>query len=413
MEAMKLKNDLLLLPAGFGQWMSIARQGIYNDLIAKTRSLVARDEFDEAEILYRQATDMRLMGGYTVHRHKDENIVEDGIRQHQYDQYVEEGLQYLERNEADLALYYLNKAWALQDEYLLKPSKSLQGYRMEAANWVIEGMLSEAKFKAWAFEFEEARNLTDQIAAMLMEYRIPAEDLLYTRYQLLHEELYAKGCEKAKEHYDQLMSEVFSRREAGDYTGARRMAQAAVDYSMQHLECHIRDEQAWYQKILLEPLAQFEDMERNMMRKTIGEPDTFLTAYRDLQRFYYRNKLLEQGVSLASLYAFASSSSDAVFLKGMLDYYLQRNDLERALGISESMRQLGLPSAEYRDDHWQLGKKLAIRDAGTSNAQLPWMTMNGYTGGDSWYRRLHWGYKLNFLDRSSYAFRYWPLIWKK
>lgn len=412
-EAITLRDDRFLLPDGFGKWMGLARQGIYNELIARAAFLVDRDEMEEAEFLYRQATDMRLMGGYAISRHSDEETVETAIRRHYFSQYLEEGQEYLMRKEPDLALYFFNKARSYQQEAPSARLPVLERFRLDAAQQVIDEMISEARLKAWAFEFPEARAITEQVGQMLGEYDIPENDPLHEKYRTTHDEIYRKGCEKAINEYDALMLEATALHRERKYNAALVMARKAVGYSLDHLDCRIRDEAAWYLKIILEPLAEYEQKELELLRSMQGEPAEFLAAYRELQRFYYRKKLLEQGVILPALYPTALKSRDTEFLAGMCRHYLSANDPEKALGMLKTLRDAGAPSIEYRDLQQRLGEKLAKRDAALKNAGLPWETMHGYAGDDRWFRTLKWAYKFSYLKASGYAFRNWPLIWKK
>ena len=399
-------------PEMFHEWVRTAREGVYRNLLQKSKNMLAADELQDAEQAYRQATEMRMRAGYRIEKDKSEEELESRFLQTRYDEFIEDGKSNMAKEEYSDALYYFNKANFGERGNILRPCPELQSYRQNAARHVMESVLSDGRLKAWAYDFEGAEISLEQVKMMLAEYRFPQKDTLTTQYVALDKYIHQNQCEKIFREYNDLMLKAKDAKDKNDFILALKITNDAVKTSMNNIGCRIRDDDAWYQKIMLEAPADFQQMERELENFN-GSSNDYVKAYQDLKSFYYRNRLLEQGVVFIPLYERVIMSKDSLFLTGMLDHYIRLKEYDNALHILERLNELGCPAGALAHQQKSVGTALARRDASIPDPAEPWITLESYTGKNKWYHDFKHSYKVTWLQARNWKLKYWPLIWKK
>jgi hypothetical protein len=215
------------------------------------------------------------------------------------------------------------------------------------------------------------------------------------------------------EDYLDLMAQSEKAEESGNYILAQKLAGDAVILSMDNLRCKINDEQAWYSKIKLESMADYQQLESELDQLVHKSVPDYLLGYHELKRYYNRHKLLEQGVVFKPLFERVMLQKDSAFLTRMLDHYLFLKDYNQSLKLLQRMHELKFDREPLEDRQVALGDALARRDAVKPGAAKPWEIMNSYTGQDNWYHSFSWSYKKTWLKVSGWKLKFWPIIWKK
>jgi hypothetical protein len=128
-------------PEEFADWMRTARTGIYLELLNRAQELVLKDELQDAEDVFSRAVEMRLRAGYRIDKDARESKLESGFMQVHYNELVEEGMRYLNKEEFSSALYYLNKAVFLESFGITRHDTGLYNYRQAAARKVMLAFL--------------------------------------------------------------------------------------------------------------------------------------------------------------------------------------------------------------------------------------------------------------------------------
>lgn len=400
-------------PDLLAEWMGTVRAGMYHNLLLQAKSLLVADESQEAEQVFRQATDMRMRAGYRVEKDQLEGELESRFLQINYDETVEEGLTNFAKEEFSDALYYFNKADFQERSNVLRPFPELFHYRQAAARHILEAVLAEGRLKAWAFDFERANELLGQIKMMLPEYQFSEADTLTRQYIALDSSIHQNQCEKVFREYNGLMLRVNDAKQNNEFIIALKLAIDAVNLSMDHLNCRIRDDDAWYQKIILELPADFQKKEKELETLLTGPNSDYLKAFQDLKTFYYRHKLLEQGVIFIPLYERVIKATDSLFLTGMLDYYIKLKAFDKAWTIMERIHELGYSAEQLADEQKSVGAAFARRDALNPESAEPWELLDAYIHRDKWFREFTRSYKRTWLQTTKWKLKYWPLIWKK
>jgi pentatricopeptide repeat protein len=163
----------------------------------------------------------------------------------------------------------------------------------------------------------------------------------------------------------------------------------------------------------MEAPANFQQKEKELEILTDGSCSDYINFFQDLKNYYYRNKLIEQGMVFIPLNERIIKAKDPYFLTCMLDYYLTLKDFENALKLLERLRETGYSASSLAVRQKSLGASLARRDATITGIENPWDILDSYTGSDKWYREFKRSYKINWLKSTNWKMKYWPFIWKK
>jgi hypothetical protein len=316
-------------------------------------------------------------------------------------------------NEFVPALYYFNKADYLERSGVQDPNPRLMTDRQESARQVTLSLLSEGRLKAWAHDYEGAESVLLQVEKMLSDYQFPKNDTLSLLCAELERNVVQSECELALIRYNDLLSASLDAEQAGDYIHAHKLAADAVNHSMKNIKCKINDEEAWYRMITLEPLAVYQEKERELDRYMAVPVTGYVDKYQELKNYYTRNKLQKKGVVFKTLPDRVMLQTDTAFLKGMLDYFIYLDDYDLSLHLLKRMHESGVPRKRLENQQEELGKAMAERDFSASGHAKPWELMQSYVDGDRWYHDFRWRYKKTWLEISRWQLKFWPIIWKK
>jgi hypothetical protein len=400
-------------PEQFNEWMQRARKGTYLELLKKADLLFAKEEFQEAGQQYRNAVALRLGAGYRVDKDVAESVLERKFRQISYDDLLDEAMKFYRNEEYISALYFFNKALFLGKSGVLEPFADLMNYRQTAARQVISQNLSEGRVRAWAHDFAGAGTILHGLENLLAEYQLDRSDSLTLQFLNLKERVLQAECEKVVDEYDVLMGQSFSAENDKDFIVAHSKASEAVELSMDNLKCRIRDEEAWYRKVVLETPAEYQQMEHSLEQMAIGNCDAYLEHYQELRGYYLKNKLMDYGIAFTPLFDRVVIASDSMFLAGIFRHYIQQRNYGHALDMLRRMKETGILSNSLSSEQKMIAGYLARRDVSEASAEKPWVIMDSYTVDGKWFRPFRKAYKREWLKASNWKIADWPLIWKK
>lgn len=406
-------NPRIGLPSSYTGWLKAARQGLYDQTISRVGKLLEKEDWAEAEQLFRSLVRMSREYDDQITRDKEEERFDSRFRQLQYEDLIDEGKRYLGRDEGLIALYFFNKASFLEKSGLPSRDPLLIGYLQEAGLELLRQLIGEIEYRSLSGDFTGALELIAQADHLVDGSGLPPGNEIVMAFDSLKTVIWSSGCEQASRTYEEMLTAVIEARAEDDYLLALQKAQEAVDFSLEHIHCRIRDEEAWYQKISLEVPAAYQEMSLRLLSMEPSGAREYVEAYQQLSHFYYKHKLLDQGVLFVPMLDRVLASGNEEFLKKMLVYYEGRGDLDQAMQILWTLWANGSTARSLATEQRLLGRSTAARDVAAGPASRPWEILSGYTKGYSWFRAFKWKYKTAWLKESRYRFVDWPLIWKK
>lgn len=406
-------NTSFSCPAELPELFRQARTAIYRETLYKVNTLLIQEEFSEAEALLTQAVNIRLASGYGIARDPVERRCEGVLRQRHYEDYLEEGTRNYYWKEYDIALYYFNKALILESHNLPKADPRLYDLRQDAARQVIKKLMPDTRARALMYDFEGYQDYLGKVSDMIREYRFAVSDEIVTEFGILKADAFLLLCKKVAEEYQAMMDQTLAAKREGNYILAWQLAGKTVNFSLDHLECGLRDSEAWYEKVILEPLAVYQEKYLLLENYEDITPVEYIQAYQDLSSYYYRNKLLNQGIALEPFHELVMKAGDAGFLRGMLDYYIRQNSLEKGLEVLKKLHTIDADPKFLEEEQKSLALLFVKRDVVMKGSENPWEILGTYVDNDRWYSDFRWSYKRGWILETGGNPRYYPFIWKK
>jgi hypothetical protein len=412
-------NDLCLLsavhpcPPEMQPLFRDARHGLYRETLQEALHMFNQEEFLESELLLDQAVRIRLAAGYRIARDAAEARLEGAFHQRKYDEFIEEGSRNLNRKEYSIALYYFNKADILDNGNLTEPDPGLAGRRTTAAREVIHQMMSDTRTRAMSYDFKGYESGLERVDRMLKEYGFDSDLEMIEEFNSLKDDADLHLCNTVRSHYDEMLAGVLDAKDSANFVRARRLAEETVQYSLEHLQCGLDDSRAWYEKVVLEPLAVWQEKDMTLGIYHGVSRQEYIAKYNDLRNYHLRNRLLNQGIPLETLHRKVMQADDPAFLMEFLQFYAAQPNLELALEVLKKLFAMGIDPALVAEDQKTLGHLFARRDAVVNNSEEPWVTLDRYIGQDKWFSDFRWSYRLGWISGTGWNLRYWPFIWKK
>jgi hypothetical protein len=391
-----------------------AMTGIYLEYLTEAVRLFDQGLMSQSNLILEKASDIRTNSGYAIPADPREMKMDGIFRQARYNECINKGVQNLGWQQPEKALYYFNKAYVLETSYNLAiPDIQLPKYRLAAARQVIQQKMSDTRARAIISDFEGYQVLLTEVSAMIASYGFSQGDSLLASYLELQQVASVSVCRQVNSDFNEMMAEVLRMKTDGNFNGAYDKASQAVQYSLDHLECMIDDSRAWYEKVVLEPLAEFQEKGMALQVYEGVSPQAYMKAYREYSQVYYSRKLIDAGLELPSLYSKVLESDNIGFLQRFLRLYIDQHNLNQALDVLRKLKEMGVDASSVAGEQKDLAQHLAERDAITLKTDEPWVILDGYAGADKWYWNFRWKYKFTWIGKTGGKIKYWPILWKK
>jgi hypothetical protein len=387
-----------------------AKTGWYGQLLDIALQNYAMGEIEDCQETLRKAIDLRIAVGSRIARDRREAELVSNLEQDTYDELVDEGTRYLNYQQYEIALYYLNKARSMETATMIRSNPQLSERLQKAARPLITGMIETGRARAMGYYFVESWQMMLSSKKMMEEYGLSCDTSLIGQISALEDQLRTYQCEKFRNDYVEMLLNARNQKENGDYISAMDKVNKLIEMVLNDTLCSINDQEAWYLKALLEYPAEFMKKQEAALKMMPGDPIGFVRAYDDLYRYYISLKLAESGVAFIPLHQRVMEQTDQGFLNAMLDYYIQQKEKEHALDVLDCMWNKAhyAPSGRRQKE---LAVWLALEDLSRKDAD-PIECLNSYVPVDKSFRTFRNQYKYSWLKGSGWRVKYLSLFLK-
>lgn len=388
-----------------------ARRGRYLELLSLASARWKSDEPDECRAFLDQAIGLRYASAGLVERDPREALVTASLDRLVYEENTSEGQRYLHFGEYEIALYYLNKARAMELDGRVKADPGLEQYIRQAARPVIISMISTAKARAMGYYFEESWEMINRCRQMIHDYRMEGDSSLTKSLYDLDILLRVSQCRKFEEGYSHKIDEARRRMEQGEYERAMEEVSKAIGMALDDTVCNVNDQQAWYLKALLEYPAEFDRRQEAVLDLIPADPEGFVQAYQELQSYYHEMELEKMGVKWITLHERVMAQDNPGFLNGMLAIYARQRERDKTADVVRRMWDLHGMAPE-RSLQESIARWSAVADAKSGCPEL--MTcLNQIVPDEKAFQPFRRQYKSTWIKESGWKIRYFFLFLKK
>ena len=346
-----------------------AAMGVYRGLVDNGKRLLARNDLREAERVAEEALAFQRDYDFALNREQEATELMGQVKFQYYLQHIDLGKRYLSQKNYDAALREFEDALNLEGRYTFKPVQELGTLAQKAAKPVLLAKLTEGYEQAMQNRLSNARATASAATAMQERYGLQGDTEVLGKYNMLRERIFTQECINTQAAYDkhyQNARDLISQRK---YIAADQAFQAAIKAAEDKAECSIatftakdgRTEilaAATYQRML-------EDANRHVSAKRYADA---VQVYEQARTYYLDKGVGKFGLNHISLFNFAKDNGRQDFTAHVVSYFASIQEEEAAIQLLTSLLDRGYAKRKTKKVQEQLGKQLALKDAGSG----PW-----------------------------------------
>ncbi|MEJ8800961.1 hypothetical protein [Pontibacter sp. H249] len=347
-----------------------AALGVYRGLVDNGKRLLDRNDLREAERVAGEALAFQQDYDFALSREQEATELMGQVKFQYYLQHIDLGKRYLSQQNYDAALREFEGALELETRYTFKPVQELGGLAQKAAKPILLAKLTEGYEQAMQNRLSNARATASAATAMQDRYGLKNDTEVLSKYNLLRERIFTQECVNTQAAYDkhyQNARDLISQRK---YVAADQAFMAAIKAAEGMADCNVatftakdgRTEilaAATYQRIL-------EDVNRHVSAKRYTDA---VAMYEKARSYYVDNSVGKYGLNHASLFNFAKDNSKQDFTAHVVGYLASIQEEQVAVQLLTSLLDRGYAKRKTKKVEEQLGKQLAVKDAGNSTWQ--------------------------------------------
>lgn len=388
-----------------------ARTGRYAELLQLAKSSYDAGDPGRCREYLSDALEIRLTAGSRIPRDRLEAELSVSLDQDIYDDLLEEGTRFLNYHQYDVALYYLNKARAMEPGRVLQSDPSLPEKLQEAARPLILGMIETGRARAMGYFFAESWEMLHSSRKMISGYGMENDPQLAWLCTELETYLRDYQCEKTVRDYYEALLQAQKQKAQGEYIAAQDMIRHIIETVKADTVCSVNDQEAWYLKAWLEYPAEFMRKQNQSLGYIPADPQAFVKSYQELEKYYLFMRLDTVGVVFVPMHQRIMMETDAGFLTQMVEYYYRQKNRQPALEVLMRLwTECGAappPDLQKGIAAWLAGED--ILHAGSID---PLECLETCVPSDNAFRSFRIYYKFYWLKYSGWKVRYFSLFLK-
>lgn len=379
----------LSLPQNFDNSLTKAHQGVYKNLIQKSRQQLNSELTEAAEKTLLEAIAYQKQNSGIIKYSEICDSLMSSIRLIQYNSNLNKGKQYLNIYDYKTALGYFDKAKNIENEYNFSLKTKLDSLRILCATIVFSKRISGIQYILNDYNTDSVFKAVNDIEQQIAFYRLEKDTVIKNSFDKLRKKTQIKRCNLAKNKYDSLFIQANKAIALQDYILAGDLFTKAINLAEVYPECNIDIENAINEKKNYLFQANYQQMIRNAeVSLNSNNYKSFLNQYSEAENFCYNMQLQNAGIIHQTLTDKLYASSDTALIISAVDFYLQKNQAEKSLQCLKCLKNLNYPPSKTRGLQQQIAVILAMKDyaANTNNIKLkPSVYVISYTAGDKWF----------------------------
>jgi len=381
-----------VLAKDLAQRIDKAREGLFFDLIAEVKRSVRLEEPDSALILFDQAVAVKnRVAGITVLSSSVDSL-NPVIDQYRYEVLITEVEQYGFKRQFTNANNALNEARkiALEQQFPVNPDNPvnplLDSLERRIYPGYIEEQLARARPLIWTNQFLQAQQFADSIENILKENGFVNNPEIQSVLKNYRKKIIERICWGASENLDVLMIRAQRNTMNRNYLTAATLYDSALLITRLYPGCGLSQEKVRDSILKYLPAKQYQEM----MIKIDGDVSLgiypgLVNLYLEAGKFYEKNSLQQFGLVYLPLFEYVSTKSKDQLTLGMVNYYVNGQEVSEAFRYLKLLRIQGFPAGNAKELLKSLGQRMAVNDFKSDPLKDPSILIEQYTGGDQWF----------------------------
>ncbi|GAB3198831.1 hypothetical protein GCM10027293_16440 [Pontibacter aydingkolensis] len=346
-----------------------AALGVYRGLVDNGKRLLGRNDLREAERVAEEALAFQRDYDFVLSREQEATELMGQVKFQYYLQHIDLGKRYLSQQNYDAALREFEGALELESRYTFKPVQELGELAQKAAKPILLAKLTEGYEQAMQNRLSNARATASAATAMQDRYDLQSDAEVLSKYNLLRERIFTQECINTQASYDkhyQNARDLISQRK---YVAADQAFMAAIKAADEMADCNVATFTAKDGRNEILAAATYQRMLEDVNRLVSSKRYTDAVALYEKGRGYYLdNGVGKYGLNHSSLFNFAKDNKQD-FTAHVVGYLASIQEEKIAVQLLTSLLDRGYAKRKTKKVQEQLGKQLAVKDAGNSTWQ--------------------------------------------
>jgi len=371
-----------------------AHNGIYQAKLDMARKAYQENNLSKAEGIVQDALRYRDRHANEITNAEDALSMLKAIRQKRYENIIENGRTQINQQQYDKALQSFKEADGLMKSYSLVQSAYLSGLKKQAAKPVILSKINKGNDFVRLNNMAEARKASRDVLTMQTTYELLDDEDINTRFTVLKQNIFSQECVNAQNQVDghhKRMQEAINRK---DFIEADLLYKEADKILQDFADCSLNSGtlRAEHDSIISGYVYQTLVRESVRLQGNNQMADA-VNKYQEAENYFQRYEVSRFGLNHKSQTAIASEKGTDDYLIYLGNYFRGKKDLENSLLCYKTLVSRETPQRHFKDDLYQLGIELGLRDKLKYPTTNPKQKILEYTAGNKNLGKLGKGYR--------------------
>jgi tetratricopeptide (TPR) repeat protein len=384
--------------------LSIARTGLYANILIIIREHLENERIDEAEALLGEALRFRKEQKVTSSAvYETENLVMM-LNRLKYRKLVSDGRINMSNGRCDEALTYFLKAKEIEKEHVAFPDALLNDDIRACGSPLLLNLLSDARVKAWANDVQTALLLRDDISSKMKVLLLDNDSAIVAQFNELDSRIRAQQCSNLAFDAENAMHAAARYANAGDYISAYNGLNTILVQWRQTVACALDSTQLKLRLTAYEEPYQYQLLVRELKEVAIImdfiSTDSLIQV---LSQMYEKSVAIRKVLPLYHTDALLDDVYSDNFLNAYAAWCIERQRSDNAMKTLQKAFKKNHPAENYFLLQQQLAKLNAQRDYKMNKKVKPYEAFSRSNVNNTWFEAYRNMYKKTLL-RSKISF---------
>lgn len=371
-----------------------AHNGVYQSKLDLARKAYQENNLSKAEGIVQDALRYRDRHANEITNTDDALSMLKVIRQKRYENSIENGRMQINQQQYDKALQSFKEADGLMKSYSLVQNADLSGLKKQAAKPVILSKINKGNDFVRLNNLAEARKISKDVLTMQTTYDLISDEDINTKFDVLKQNIFSQECVNAQNQVNdryKRMQEAIIRK---DYIEADLLYKEADKILQDYADCSLNGGTLRAEHDSIIPGYVYQTLVKESVRlQGSDQMADAVNKYQEAENYFQRYEVSRFGLKHQSLVAAASEKGTNEYLIYLGNYFRGKKDLENSLLCYKALVSRETPQRHFKDDLYQLGIELALRDKLKHPSASPKQKILEYTSGDKNLGKLGKGYR--------------------
>lgn len=356
-----------------------AHHSIYSQMVERARQELGRGRITEAENQAQQAIQYQRAQSRYLGASADAQAILVEAKTVQHKNLIEEGRRDLNQQRFAPALSNFESALRMEQEFGIRPDTRLPGFLRQARRPLMLNELQQARNLVQSNELPQARAMVQKIISDAAHYQLDKDTEIVRQIDLLRGQIRSQHCSNMENQLENLMQDANRHIMQGNYLLAEQTFKRIEQLHNQNRECELDLLPATRRQAEVQPAITYQQMLEHALEAI--QRKQYMAAvnhYEQAGHMFSHHGLEKFRISHHPLSVFCRGHHPA-FILFVAGHYANNKNAPKALELLHALDQLNFKPKDMRQVQEQVGRLLAVEDAGYNPRWNPKHQVSEYT----------------------------------